>query len=129
MNVSFFGNLNLNNNSIYDLKKISGYLGRWSIDESGKLIAEEVVTKKLEVKNIAEFGTVEKPIGITIYDEVTKEPYCIKVKNGVMVTTMGKCSEQSSANSIDMSSSDISSSTVLTFPDSDISSSTASTAP
>ncbi|MDP3729225.1 MAG: hypothetical protein Q8R26_00500, partial [bacterium] len=97
VNVSFFGNLNLNNNSIYDLKKITGYLGRWSVDEGGRLVAVEVETEKLKVKSSAEFGTVEKPIGITIYDEVTKEPFCVKIKNGAMVSEAGICGDSSVA--------------------------------
>ncbi|MBI3274055.1 MAG: hypothetical protein HYZ69_02830, partial [Candidatus Colwellbacteria bacterium] len=42
-------------------------------------------------KNKTKFGTPENPQGITIYDEDTKEPYCIKVKSGVSVTTAGEC--------------------------------------
>ncbi|MDP3710211.1 MAG: hypothetical protein Q8R29_00620, partial [bacterium] len=62
-----------------------GYLGKWSVDETGKLIAEEVVTKRLEV------GTTEQPTGITIYDKITKEPYCLSLENGTVVTSQGKC--------------------------------------
>lgn len=37
-------------------------------------------------------GTSEKPTGITLYDEVTGEPYCFKVREGQVATTLGVCS-------------------------------------
>ncbi|MFA6415675.1 MAG: tail fiber domain-containing protein, partial [Candidatus Paceibacterota bacterium] len=36
-------------------------------------------------------GTSVKPSGITLYDEVTNEPYCLKMKNGAMVSLAGEC--------------------------------------
>ncbi|MBI3442554.1 MAG: tail fiber domain-containing protein, partial [Candidatus Sungbacteria bacterium] len=75
------------------VKKIASSLGNWSIDEDGtlmavKIITDEIVTQKLTV------GSASKPSGITIYDEVTKEPYCIKVRNGAMVSEAGICGNQ-----------------------------------
>ena len=82
--------------SILDVAKITGYLGKWSIDEDGtlmavKVITDEIITKKLAVSEQATFGTGVKPIGITIYDEITGNPYCVKVKNGIMVNDAGAC--------------------------------------
>ncbi len=37
-------------------------------------------------------GTSEKPTGITMYDEVTGEPYCFKIREGQIATTLGVCS-------------------------------------
>jgi hypothetical protein len=55
------------------------------------------------VANIASFtnlfadeltvGTEEKPAGITLYDEATGDPYCVKVVNGAVTTGAGKCSD------------------------------------
>ncbi|OHA30752.1 MAG: hypothetical protein A3B11_02050 [Candidatus Taylorbacteria bacterium RIFCSPLOWO2_01_FULL_44_26] len=36
-------------------------------------------------------GTKEKPSGITIYDEATGAPYCLKILNGSTQTTAGEC--------------------------------------
>ncbi|MDP3710424.1 MAG: hypothetical protein Q8R29_01730, partial [bacterium] len=66
--------------SFLDIKKITGYLGRWSVDEGGRLIAEEIVTKKLKVEN-----------GITTKDRTTGDYYCIFVDGGVTKTEKGEC--------------------------------------
>jgi hypothetical protein len=36
-------------------------------------------------------GSREKPSGITLYDEMTGDPYCLKVSNGTTVTVTGEC--------------------------------------
>lgn len=36
-------------------------------------------------------GSKEKPSGITLYDTVTGEPYCIKIAQGVLVRVAGEC--------------------------------------
>lgn len=100
VNVNFFGDLNLQGNSIHDVKKILGYLGKWSIDEDGtiianKIITNEMVTERLEVKKVLKLGSPEFPAGITIYDEDTKEPYCIKVRGGAMISVSGECGSSS----------------------------------
>jgi len=41
-------------------------------------------------------GTPEKPAGITLYDEATGSPYCVKVVNGAMVSVAGECPSTSS---------------------------------
>jgi hypothetical protein len=55
--------------------------------KSGITYLKDVVAESLTV------GSSEKPTGITIYDEVTGDPYCIKMKSGQMVSVAGKCSE------------------------------------
>ncbi|HCB35199.1 MAG TPA: hypothetical protein DEP25_01005, partial [Candidatus Taylorbacteria bacterium] len=46
-------------------------------------------------------GSADQPSGITLYDEVTKEPYCFKMSGGAATTTPGACtgSQASSAQS------------------------------
>jgi hypothetical protein len=39
-------------------------------------------------------GSSEKPTGITIYDEVTGEPYCLKVASGKMKNVPGECTKE-----------------------------------
>ncbi|HRH26059.1 MAG TPA: tail fiber domain-containing protein [Candidatus Paceibacterota bacterium] len=46
--------------------------------------------KKLVVETFT-VGSQENPTGITLYDEVTGEPYCVKIKNGKMTTTELEC--------------------------------------
>lgn len=46
-----------------------------------------VVTERLTV------GSSESPSGITLYDEVTGEPYCFGIRNGDPVTREGKCDQ------------------------------------
>ncbi|MEK6705403.1 MAG: hypothetical protein AABZ06_06405, partial [Bdellovibrionota bacterium] len=53
-----------------------------------------LVVGKLKAKQ-AEIGSTEKPAGITLYDEDTKQPYCLKMKAGAMISEAGKCEELS----------------------------------
>jgi microcystin-dependent protein len=38
-------------------------------------------------------GSQEKPTGVTFFDEVTGEAYCLTVRNGNIITRLGGCSE------------------------------------
>ncbi len=53
---------------------------------------KEIVTDVLTV------GSREKPAGITLYDEDTGEPYCLKIKNGEQVSIPGECGQGARAN-------------------------------
>jgi hypothetical protein len=56
-------------------------------------VKDQIVTfteKIIALKGMI-IGSPEKPAGITIYDENTKEPFCVKVRDGVMVTEPGEC--------------------------------------
>ena len=46
--------------------------------------------KNLAVENLT-VGTKENPSGITLYDETTGEPYCLKIRDGVTTTKPGAC--------------------------------------
>ena len=91
VNVGFFGNINLQGNNILDVGQIAGLFGKWRIDESGKLMAEEVQAKRGAFEESLEVGTQAKPTGITIYDEASGSPYCIRVSQGVVQSSPGKC--------------------------------------
>jgi hypothetical protein len=39
-------------------------------------------------------GSPEEPTGITLFDEVTGEPYCLSVRNGDTVSRSGECGEE-----------------------------------
>jgi hypothetical protein len=53
--------------------------------EKGITRIASLVTDNLTV------GSAERPNGITLYDEDTKQPYCLKMKGGKMVPTPGVC--------------------------------------
>lgn len=78
--------LDLGGNSIENVRAILSASGKWRIDENGILVTKEIKTQKLEV------GSPGQPAGVTVYDEDTKTPYCIKVKSGISVTMPGACS-------------------------------------
>ncbi|MBI4224984.1 MAG: hypothetical protein HY617_01505, partial [Candidatus Sungbacteria bacterium] len=85
--INFLGDINLQGNTVFDVKKITGYLGTWSIDEEGKLIAVKIETGELTV------GSPDKPTGITIYDKKGK-PGCLSVEDvetGQMKVVPGVC--------------------------------------
>jgi len=48
--------------------------------------------KKVVVESLV-VGSRDKPTGITLYDEVTGDPYCLKVVNGKIRTIVGECGE------------------------------------
>ena len=45
--------------------------------------------------NKEKVGSAETPSGITLYDEDTKQPYCVKVRAGQAVTEAGECGSTS----------------------------------
>ena len=57
-----------------------------------------IVTRSLEV------GTETNPSGITLYDQVTKQPYCLSIANGVQNITPGKCPVVNTSNNSNNSS-------------------------
>ncbi len=94
--VLFMGDINMQGNAILDVKKITGYLGKWSIDEDGTLMAVRVITDEMVTKKLT-VGSAAAPSGITLYDEVTRDPYCLKMRNGAMVSDAGVCGASAGA--------------------------------
>ena len=111
--IKFINGLDLNDFGMINVKAIRGSVNpatggaSWSIDSQGKLLVQEVETEKLKVSSEATFGSQEKRIGITIYDEDTGQPYCIKVKNGAMVSAAGACGAETNASEITNNNSQI----------------------
>ena len=54
----------------------------------------------LVVENLT-IGSAEKPNGITLYDEVTGEPYCVKIVNGSLTPSPGICGAAASTAGTD----------------------------
>ncbi len=61
----------------------------------GVSIKEKLVAVVNLVAGNLTVGSGEAPAGITLYDEVTGEPYCLVVRNGNMVSAAGACQSQS----------------------------------
>ncbi|MFZ2048745.1 MAG: hypothetical protein WAV25_00345 [Minisyncoccia bacterium] len=57
-------------------------------------------------------GKADKPTGITFYDSVTGDPYCLKVTNGVQITSAGVCT--ASAPSAPITTTTTTASTTIT---------------
>ena len=67
--------------------------------ENGMASLQKVVTNIIQTDEI-KIGSQEKPTGITIYDKLTGEPYCVFVEGGQMKTVVGECSSVASEPSI-----------------------------
>jgi hypothetical protein len=67
-----------------ELETLTEILDKFSI-RNGMLAAVELVAERLTI------GSQEKPTGITFYDEVTGEPYCLAIRNGQQVIREGEC--------------------------------------
>ncbi|MFA5001134.1 MAG: hypothetical protein WC531_02805 [Candidatus Paceibacterota bacterium] len=65
---------------------ITSVASGWSIGEDGLLRVSS-----LEITDSLKIGSPEKRIGFTLYDEVTGEPYCISLSNGLIKNTKGEC--------------------------------------
>ncbi|MEK9195340.1 MAG: hypothetical protein AAB975_03110, partial [Patescibacteria group bacterium] len=96
INVGFFGDINSQGNAILDVGKITGYLGKWNINEEGILTIPEVQAKRGIFEDSLEVGKEAKPAGITIYDTATAAPFCIQIVNGAMQSVAGKCNVSTS---------------------------------
>ncbi|TSC87270.1 MAG: hypothetical protein G01um10148_375 [Parcubacteria group bacterium Gr01-1014_8] len=47
----------------------------------------------LDFNGNVELGNDMNPAGITLYDTVTKQPYCIRITNGMLTPSVGNCSQ------------------------------------
>jgi len=85
VNVNFYGDISLNGNNLLNVAAIVSQNGSWRISENGRMNLKFIDTEHLTV------GSTEKPTGITLFDQTTKQPYCITVNNGTVVSTAGDC--------------------------------------
>jgi hypothetical protein len=53
--------------------------------QNGIASIQSVVTQNLKI------GSAQNPSGFTIYDQVTKQPYCVGIANGEFIKTAGDC--------------------------------------
>ncbi len=83
--------MNFMSHEMVDVAKISFIGGKLFIDAEGNIQAVNITANNIKAKDSLEVGTEEKPTGITIYDEQTKQPYCLKMSGGSISTTAGKC--------------------------------------
>jgi hypothetical protein len=74
--------LDLNNQSIINIKSLESSSGKWSLDEEGLFKVVGIETEKLTVKN-----------GVTTEDKTTGDFYCIYVDEGQLVTESGRCED------------------------------------
>ncbi|MCH8741440.1 hypothetical protein IH779_00905 [Patescibacteria group bacterium] len=58
--------------------------------ENGVLKVSKIIAEFIEIENL-KVGSPEKPTGITLYDEMSGQPYCIKIRNGQMISYEGEC--------------------------------------
>ena len=87
--VSLDGDLYMKGHSIREVSAISGVAEKWSIDESGKLVVEG-----LEVRGTVKVGSPDRRTGITLFDEVSGDPYCLSIIAGVVTSAAGECDAQ-----------------------------------
>ncbi|MEK7082110.1 MAG: hypothetical protein AAB915_00305, partial [Patescibacteria group bacterium] len=97
LGLNFLGDLDLKGNSITNIKALTSALGKWSMDEHGTLMAVKVITDELIAQKIT-VGSAVAPSGITLYDEITKEPYCVKIVSGAVVPQVGACGAAGMSN-------------------------------
>jgi hypothetical protein len=90
--VKVLADINMNGKGIENIAFLKGVSNNWSIDDTGTLIAENVIAKNVVVQESLEIGSDTKATGITIYDSVDGSPYCFKIENGAMRSEPGKCS-------------------------------------
>ena len=91
VNVNFFGDINLQGNKLLDVSRVSGFGGKFLIDEEGNLVAKSVQAEKGTFTNELNVGTSDVPTGINLFDTVTKQPYCVQLANGTLGSTPGRC--------------------------------------
>jgi hypothetical protein len=72
----------------------------WVIEEFkqfGVMIEQNIIKiRSLAVEKL-QLGSADKPSGFVMYDEDTKEAYCVKIKSGEFIKTKGDCSDNSAA--------------------------------
>ncbi|MBI2054609.1 MAG: hypothetical protein HYT39_00725 [Candidatus Sungbacteria bacterium] len=90
VNVNFYGDVSLSGNNLINVKKIVGADAKFVLDETGKLVVKEIEADAVRTKKL-EIGDTATPAGIILYDQITKEPYCVSIANGEFVKVAGVC--------------------------------------
>ena len=94
--------LDMDGKDLVNIGNMISKSGRWSLGSDGKLTVDS-----LEVGGNVKIGSPERRSGITLYDDITGDPYCLKMSNGAMLSMAGECLSISSGNPvIDQSTSD-----------------------
>ena len=65
--------------------------------QDGFLALQKLTTNTIQI------GSSENPSGITTYDQNTKQPYCIVIKDGQLQSLTGECGTINNTNAIDAS--------------------------
>lgn len=88
----------------YDLVSMLGQIGSSFVDSVlhvTKLAADTFYAANLFVDHLtaanATVGSSAAPTGVTLYDQVTKQPYCLRIENGVATSTPGACADVSTS--------------------------------
>ncbi|MEI6749474.1 MAG: tail fiber domain-containing protein, partial [Bacteroidota bacterium] len=104
--------LDMQSKDIINIGKLISSSGRWSINESGKLIVDEIEANKIKVE-----------MGVTVKDRSNNGYYCIYFDSGIMKSEPGECQASvsnaitgSSQNSTPTSNSSSSSDVIDTIP-------------
>lgn len=70
----------------------SNYTELMRLTSSGNLgLGNNFPTSKLTVNGAVEIGSASRRTGVTLYDEITGSPYCLKIANAVTKVLAGKC--------------------------------------
>ncbi|MBI2474129.1 MAG: tail fiber domain-containing protein, partial [Candidatus Taylorbacteria bacterium] len=83
--------VDLSDRALTNVKRIESALGTWSISDDGVLIIKDIIAQTGRFQNALQVGTPEKRTGITLFDEVSGEPYCLSIAAGVAKSTAGAC--------------------------------------
>ncbi|MEK9179279.1 MAG: tail fiber domain-containing protein, partial [Patescibacteria group bacterium] len=73
------------------IKKIFGEYAGAFFNTVIKKVEDGAVFMKGLVVDTLKIGSPTRRVGVTLYDEITGEPFCISVANGVSKTTAGEC--------------------------------------
>jgi hypothetical protein len=84
-----------------------------SFENAGVKIENGITRIKNAIVDSLTVGSRENTAGITLYDTVTKEPYCLTIENGTPKSTSGACGSNPSSNNIATSTSQTGSSDLI----------------
>ncbi|MBI5466413.1 MAG: DUF5011 domain-containing protein, partial [Candidatus Kerfeldbacteria bacterium] len=80
--------LDIADKNIINVRRLISSSGKWSFSDDGLLV------DTLEVKGNVKVGSPERRSGITLYDEKTGDPYCLRMSSSIVVSSLGECSSE-----------------------------------